>query len=137
MSTPKDLVAYAHRLATDCIADWAHEDRGEHMAEWDLSPTQMDEVVRLAQSAQVTIPTVNQFDAITSTTASHILFQFRAGGGYPAGGFVTSILDAFSKADPENFARLAAGFPGYAQAWGLAQSGDYDQLRAIAMRAED
>lgn len=131
MSADKDLYAYALRHAQDCIVDRAHESRGDLIDEWDLSPSEADEVIRLAQSAKVTIPASNQDDEITSETASHVLFDYRA-GGHPAGGFVTSILDAFSKADPDNDARLAAAFPGHAAAVRLARAGQYHQLREIA-----
>jgi hypothetical protein len=56
MTETKDLRALAKRLALDCIEDWAHEGQGERMDEWDLSPSEMAEVVRLAQAAEVTIP---------------------------------------------------------------------------------
>ena len=74
-----------------------------------------------------------QSEEITSAIANQVLHEFRA-GGYSAGGFVTSLLDCFAKADPENHARLALGYPGYAKAWTFAQHvrGGIGHLQNIA-----
>ena len=62
---------------------------------------------------------------------AHVLWHADA-GGYPPGGFITALLDAWTKADPMNSARLGRAFPGYAQALDiLALPGGIDRLRRI------
>ena len=75
----------------------------------------------------------SQYDDLTSETASHVLHEFRA-GGHPAGSYVTALMDAFSKADLDNFARLSLAYPGYAKAWNFAQHvrGGIGHLQNIA-----
>lgn len=61
-----------------------------------------------------------------------VLFVFDT-GGYRPGDFVRVLLDAMVHADPQNLAKLALGYPGYASAVYAAQvDGGLDQLLAIA-----
>lgn len=69
---------------------------------------------------------------ITPTVANHVLYYHQA-GGYPPGGFITALLEAWHRADWGNAARLRTAFPAYGAALSLAQQPDgIRQLHAIA-----
>ncbi|MFJ9029760.1 hypothetical protein ACIRQP_14750 [Streptomyces sp. NPDC102274] len=69
---------------------------------------------------------------IPAHTAAHVLWHENR-GGYPAGTFITKLLETWSSADDENAARLAAGWPDYAAAMALFNQRDgIDRLLAIA-----
>jgi hypothetical protein len=77
-------------------------------------------------------------DDITAQEARHVLAHFGLSGGYPAGAFTRTLIEAMTRADQGNLARLALGFPGYAAAVQLAQNdfGGADVLRGIAALPE-
>jgi len=53
---------------------------------------------------------------IPPDVAAHVLFHYGLDGGYQAGSFTTSLLNAMGTADPSNLNKLAAGFPEYVAA---------------------
>jgi hypothetical protein len=53
---------------------------------------------------------------IPPDVAAHVLFHYGRPGGYQAGSFTTSLLNAMGTADPSNLDKLAAGFPDYVAA---------------------
>lgn len=67
-------------------------------------------------------------------TAAHVLWhEHRDPRGYPAGSFVTKLLNLWDQADDANNDRLAAGWPAYAAARALAATTDgLHRLRTIA-----
>lgn len=52
---------------------------------------------------------------ITPEIANHVLAHFGC-GGYEAGSFTRLLIEMIARADPQNTARLALGFPGYGAA---------------------
>lgn len=73
-------------------------------------------------------------DLITQTVASHVLAQCGDQRAYRAGSCYQHMIEAFLKADGENFAKLRKGFPEYAQAVHLYKqvSGGNEVLEKIA-----
>lgn len=69
---------------------------------------------------------------VTPEIAAHVLHWFN-GSGYPAGSFITALIDAMCKADPSNVAKLGQAYPGYARAVTLAKMDPegMDKLAAI------
>lgn len=74
-------------------------------------------------------------DLVTPKAAAQVLYHFGY-GGYPAGSFFRSLLDAWDHADMINSAKLAQVFPEYGAA--LAILGDdhngAESLREITKR---
>ena len=62
-----------------------------------------------------------QTPVITEDTARHVLWTFDAQGGYRPGTFTQKLLELLAYADPDNTAKLAAAFPGEAEAVRLAK----------------
>lgn len=52
---------------------------------------------------------------ITPTIAAHVLHSYGE-GGYQAGSFTTTLIQALKLATTDNFAKLATVYPGYAAA---------------------
>lgn len=63
---------------------------------------------------------VDKKSFLTREVCAHVLNHF-TGQGYRAGSFISALIDLLTKADPENFGRLALVYPGYAEAVRLAQ----------------
>lgn len=59
---------------------------------------------------------------ISGEIARHVLWHFGADGGYAPGSFTRSLIHTIACADPINAAKLAAAFPGYVVAVGIAQT---------------
>lgn len=74
---------------------------------------------------------------ITIDAANHVLYHVRE-GGYPPGGFITALLEAWDRADLDNSARLAIAFPAYGAALALylRDPAGVQQLRIIANGGE-
>lgn len=53
---------------------------------------------------------------ITPGIARSVLGFYNLPGGWALGGFEEALLTAFSRADSQNFEKLAQGFPEHAQA---------------------
>lgn len=69
----------------------------------------------------------------TAKQAAHVLYAFGS-GGFRAGDFTICLIEAIQRADPENQAKLAQGFPGYVTAvrWAMNDLDGIDKLRAVA-----
>lgn len=69
----------------------------------------------------------------TPKQAAHVLFAFGS-GGYRAGSFTSTLIEAIRRADPQNRAKLALGFPGYVTAvtWAIDDPLGIDRLRRVA-----
>lgn len=61
------------------------------------------------------MPPQTQTPTISPEVANHVLSHFSR-HGYPGSPFTQSLIQAFAKADRENFARLSAAFPDYGAA---------------------
>lgn len=75
---------------------------------------------------------------ITQEEAAHVLNYYDSSKGWKPGSFATALIHAFTKADQENTARLAMGFPGYYEAMRLARYERYglDILESIFNQEE-
>lgn len=65
---------------------------------------------------------------ISPAVARSVLGFYRLPGGWEPGGFEMSLLVAFTRADSENFEKLAQGFPEHA----LAFKAELQELKDIA-----
>lgn len=73
---------------------------------------------------------------VTPEIANHVAHRFDPGAGYPAGSFVSSLLDTISAADPSNRALLGLGFPGYVAAM-TACMDDPDGIAQVLARSSE
>lgn len=73
--------------------------------------------------------------ALDEEAVRRILWFFGRPGGREPGGFFSSLLEAMSKADQENFARIQIGFP--ADAFWMHVMKNRDNGVTLAVRALD
>ena len=73
--------------------------------------------------------------ALDEDAIRRALWSFGRPGGREPGGFFSSLLEAMSKADPENFARMQIGFP--AEAFWMYVLKNRDDGLTLAVRALD
>jgi hypothetical protein len=74
---------------------------------------------------------------ITPTVAAQVLHHYGRPGGYQAGSFIDHLIGSIARADRQNRALLALGFPGYCAAADLIEytEGGVEQLQEIAASA--
>lgn len=78
--------------------------------------------------------TVNAEPIITPKIANHVLWYFSHDAGFTPGGFFAAFYELAGRADKENLAKLAEGFPAEVAAFKLGRNtvGGLDMLRVIA-----
>lgn len=69
---------------------------------------------------------------ITPAIARTVLGFYHLPGGWAVGGFELGLLTAFTRADSQNFERLAQSFPGHA----MALRAELQELKDIAEGGE-
>lgn len=76
-------------------------------------------------------------DSISAHQAAVVCHQYDLPGGYEGSGFTGGLVAVMARADADNLARLAQGYPGYAAAVRLAQSGaDGEELLSAVARGQ-
>lgn len=80
------------------------------------------------------MPVVNAEPIITPLMAKHVLWYFSHDEGIQPGGFFSAFYELASRADNENLAHLAEGFPAQIAAFKLGRNtiGGLEMLRVIA-----
>ena len=76
-------------------------------------------------------------ESFTVTEAEYVLWHWGLPGGVPPGGFMEALLNAWGRADNENWARLAKGFPELAAAFELGMGLNGWKLQFIVAEDRD
>lgn len=64
--------------------------------------------------------------------ALHVLGYYKMPGGHTPGGFTTSLIQTYERADPSNRVRLAFAFPAIVTALGYVQRNEVEALSKLA-----
>lgn len=71
-------------------------------------------------------------DSLVESAALDVLGYYNLPGGWATGGFRSSLIATWTKADPANRARLSYGFPELGYVISLFQSGNTEAVQFLA-----